>query len=72
MERFWKQYWMLYRRDNWAIQLKNNWHEWSTDEWHLISFYRKWFHHRYDYYFCLLGFQIRWIDARGRKNNDDE
>lgn len=67
MNRFWKEYWILYRCDKWAIQLKNNWHEWNTEEWHLISFYRKWLNYRYDYYFCFLGFQLRWIDYRNRK-----
>jgi hypothetical protein len=62
MNTYWQNYWILYQCDKWAIQLKNNWHKYSDSEFHVLSIYRKWLNDKYDYYFCLLGFQIRFID----------
>ena len=61
MAKLWKEYWILIRWNSGALQLINNWHEWKTEEWHLIGIFRKWSNHSYDYYFALLGFQLRLI-----------
>ena len=61
MTKYWKQYWILARNKRRGLQLINNWHEWKSEEWHLFSVYRKWNNDSFDYYFAILGFQLRLI-----------
>ena len=69
MNRFWKEYYIVYKNSNWTILLKNNWHEFQRDEWHLLSVFRKWHNRNYYYCFCVLGLQFRILDYRHRNFN---
>jgi len=68
MAKFWKEYWIIARWNDRGLQLINNWHEWKTEEWHLISFFRKRNNGSNDYYFALLGFQLRLIRYKQRNS----
>lgn len=65
----WKEYYILGEIKDYRFIVKNNWHYFQTEEWHLISFFRKFRNTEYDYYFCILGFQLRiFLTGKGRFN----
>jgi hypothetical protein len=66
MAKYWKEYWIIIRLKSRGLQLINNWHEWRTEDWYLIGLFRKWHNGSYDYYFALLGFQLRLINFKDR------
>ena len=59
MKKYWREYWILFQWRNRGLQLINNWHEFKTEEWHLVGLSRKFRNGSYEYYFMLLGFQLR-------------
>jgi hypothetical protein len=56
-----KEYYILGTVFKRKVQLINNWHECRTDEWYFISIHRKFKRSNFEYFVCLLGFQLRFI-----------